>query len=215
MAPSMSPTDPTAQTRNPHHGLSRAYLVSDRARWNIHEGGMEPGLRHVVGVVGVVVVVVVVVGVVVGVVVVVVGLRVIRSTAPASWSCRACRGRVAAVAVVGRYYKDHEQGKQGPFYPGPMREWFRSAYFPPDHTRVAPSFRGEVPKLATFTPISSLFAQASGRLGSLFFNVLVNEDLSHTHESTRRTVGEGSIVVMAQCVCHRRKHLSLLSPLVP
>lgn len=52
------------------------------------------------------------------------------------------------------YYQDKEGKRQGPFYPGQMRQWFESGYFPPDQ-RLAPSFMGEVPR--NFVHLNQLF----------------------------------------------------------
>lgn len=43
------------------------------------------------------------------------------------------------------FYLDTEGKRQGPFYPGQMRQWFDAGYFP-ETQKIAPSFKGEVPK---------------------------------------------------------------------
>ena len=42
------------------------------------------------------------------------------------------------------WYMDGSDKKQGPQYPGPMRDWFAQGYFTAAATKVAPSFMGEV-----------------------------------------------------------------------
>ena len=52
------------------------------------------------------------------------------------------------------FYRDESGSRQGPFYPGQMRQWFQAGYFPKSQL-LAPSFRGEVPR--TFAPLTELF----------------------------------------------------------
>lgn len=54
------------------------------------------------------------------------------------------------------YYLDMSDTKQGPFFPGPMRDWLQAGFFTAE-TKVAPSFGGEVPRLHDFRPASELF----------------------------------------------------------
>ncbi|KAJ8609559.1 hypothetical protein CTAYLR_006035 [Chrysophaeum taylorii] len=58
---------------------------------------------------------------------------------PAAW-----RNKDLA-SVMLWYYWDKESKRQGPFYPGQMRQWFVAGFFPQDQ-RIAPSFKGEVPR---------------------------------------------------------------------
>lgn len=52
------------------------------------------------------------------------------------------------------FYKDTGGNRQGPFYPGQMRQWYQAGYFPTTHL-VAPSFHGEIPK--EFAAIDKIF----------------------------------------------------------
>ena len=54
------------------------------------------------------------------------------------------------------YYKDRSDQKQGPNYPGHMRDWFVAGHFP-EVTLVAPSFSGEVPRQADYYQIRGCF----------------------------------------------------------
>ena len=56
------------------------------------------------------------------------------------------------------YYLDQEEKKQGPFYPGIVRDWYNEGYFPDEATRFAPSFMGEIPRAAHFQPLKELFS---------------------------------------------------------
>ena len=56
------------------------------------------------------------------------------------------------------YYKDRSDQKQGPNYPGHMRDWFAAGHFP-ETTLVAPSFSGEVPRQADYFQIRGTFEE--------------------------------------------------------
>lgn len=57
-------------------------------------------------------------------------------------------------AAILWFYRDKEGRRQGPFYPGQMRQWYQSGFFPPTQA-LAPSFKGEVPR--TFQTLADLF----------------------------------------------------------
>lgn len=54
------------------------------------------------------------------------------------------------------YYHDASGARQGPFHPGPMRDWFVAGYLP-ETTPVAPSFDGAAPCSSSFRTIAALF----------------------------------------------------------
>ena len=58
---------------------------------------------------------------------------------PAQWA----KKKIGAAMLW--YYRDKEGKRQGPFYPGQMRQWWTAGFFRPTQL-VAPSFRGEVPR---------------------------------------------------------------------
>uniref|UniRef100_A0A7S3K6W3 GYF domain-containing protein n=1 Tax=Aureoumbra lagunensis TaxID=44058 RepID=A0A7S3K6W3_9STRA len=52
------------------------------------------------------------------------------------------------------FYRDNEDKRQGPFWPGQMRQWLEAGYLP-KNMLIAPSFKGEVPR--DYVPLSQLF----------------------------------------------------------
>mmetsp|Transcript_11214 Transcript_11214/g.26351 ORF Transcript_11214/g.26351 Transcript_11214/m.26351 type:complete len:259 (+) Transcript_11214:68-844(+) len=68
------------------------------------------------------------------------------------------RAQPAVTRAQWWYYFDAEGKKQGPQYPGSMREWFSQGYFDEASTLVAPSFNGEIPKKDAFRPIDQVFS---------------------------------------------------------
>ena len=80
------------------------------------------------------------------------------STASSSAASSESRKRPANKLTQAQwwYYLDEGEKKQGPFFPGVMRDWFDQGYFP-DTTKVAASFMGEIPRQGTFDSIASLF----------------------------------------------------------
>ena len=65
-------------------------------------------------------------------------------------------GRDPGTAMLW-YYRDKEGRRQGPYYPGQMRQWFTAGFFSP-RQEVAPSFKGEVPR--EFVHIEQFYASA-------------------------------------------------------
>ena len=70
---------------------------------------------------------------------------------PKAWA-----GKDPGLAMLW-YYADREGKRQGPFYPGQMRQWFAAGFFKPRQL-VAPSFKGEVPR--AFVRIAQFYAGA-------------------------------------------------------
>ena len=58
------------------------------------------------------------------------------------------------------FYKDREGGRQGPFYPGQMRQWYVSGFFPASQL-VAPSFKGEIPR--EYARLDAFYTNATER----------------------------------------------------
>ena len=56
------------------------------------------------------------------------------------------------------WYISPDEKKQGPFYPGPMRDWFHGNFFTKE-LLVCPSYSGEIPKKNAFLPISTWFPE--------------------------------------------------------
>ena len=65
---------------------------------------------------------------------------------------------------VGRamlwYYRDKAGKRQGPFYPGQMRQWYVSGFFPASQL-VAPSFKGEIPR--EYARLDAFYTNATER----------------------------------------------------
>ena len=56
------------------------------------------------------------------------------------------------------YYKDRSDQKQGPNYPGHMRDWFAAGHFPETHSRGS-FLSGEVPRQADYFQIRGTFEE--------------------------------------------------------
>ena len=76
------------------------------------------------------------------------------SEAPAPEMPKQWRNKDPASAMLW-FYRDSEGKRQGPFYPGQMRQWFTLGFFKADQL-VAPSFKGEMPR--DFVPIERFYS---------------------------------------------------------